>query len=804
MRYRNRLRLLITPPLLGLLCIGFYAATKAQSTLKEQVLKSANASSQEIMLEIERSLTTPIEEWTAIASSTAIQQSLQEANLLTESPEWKQAVLDRDNDWINGQEDKELFNNLINSNLANDLRTHIQSRVGDSGKYRYGEVFITCRGGVNVAQSSRTSDYYQADELWWQLAMQDGLYLSEPGHDESADIYSVDLCLRIDDQNSSPMGVIKIVVNLDSITALIKARAELLKQSGVHEVILLTDDGRLIYTSAPTNLPLLSNEYATLLQGEHALRSIRNLKGISSDAFGVVSSFQDAPLTGWRTLVLWDEKTLFASTKLLRWQILAVATTVIILTAFAAMYIARSMENRIAKIAMTATACTHGNRECPEPDMGADEIGDLSRALCSLIQSLDSNERSLRDERALLESVISTIPFHVYWRNADLQITGCNSAFAHWIGCEHPSDVIGKDESLSDIIPSDLLSLFTEDSSILEKGHQILHDEREFARHDGSTTTIQVSKLPLVDDQGKLHGLLGGFVDITEIKKLQTQLHQAQKLESIGQLAAGIAHEINTPAQYVGDNTRFLQNEFTGLLKVIDQYAEHLNTEGPQISWEDRFRLIRATLEEVDYEFIREEIPQAITQSIEGIDRITGIVKAMKDFSHPGSESTEPADLNAAIQSTATVCSNRWKYVADIEYDLDPELGPVPCYLAEFNQVMLNLIVNAADAIESFTKDSESKGLIKISTKESDGKAVISVVDNGGGMPESVLEKIFDPFFTTKVVGKGTGQGLSISHDVITNKHGGSIECSSEEGIGTTFVIQLPTQGMAQSTDKAA
>lgn len=276
---------------------------------------------------------------------------------------------------------------------------------------------------------------------------------------------------------------------------------------------------------------------------------------------------------------------------------------------------------------------------------------------------------------------------------------------------------------------------------------------------------------------------------------------ESQKLESIGQLAAGIAHEINTPAQYVNDNTRFLQTEFDGILKVIDSYAQQLNTDGPSLSWEQRAMKIRQTLEDVDYEFIREEIPQAINQSLEGIERITGIVKAMKDFSHPGSECTEPADLNNAIQSTAMVCSNRWKYTADIEFDLAQDLGPVPCYLAEFNQVILNLIVNAADAIESISGEESAKGWIKVTTTKLADTVEIRVQDNGGGMPESVRSRIFDPFFTTKEVGKGTGQGLSISHDVIVNKHKGTLDCVVEDGVGTTFIVVLPLHEFAESVD---
>lgn len=279
---------------------------------------------------------------------------------------------------------------------------------------------------------------------------------------------------------------------------------------------------------------------------------------------------------------------------------------------------------------------------------------------------------------------------------------------------------------------------------------------------------------------------------INERDLLQGQLLEAQKLESIGQLAAGIAHEINTPTQFVGDNVRFLQAEFKGVLKLLDHCARQLDTDATPQGWEERSQKIVQALEEMDYEFLRDEIPQALDQSIDGIDRIAKIVNAMKEFSHPGSSVMDPADINSAIKSTTVVCSNRWKYAAEIKFDLDEDVGLVPCMLGEFNQVILNLVVNAADAIESMNNGTGEKGLIQISTQRHGDSVSICVEDNGGGMPESVRTKIFDPFYTTKEVGKGTGQGLAISWDVIVNKHSGSIVCETDDGVGTKFIIQLP------------
>jgi signal transduction histidine kinase len=205
-----------------------------------------------------------------------------------------------------------------------------------------------------------------------------------------------------------------------------------------------------------------------------------------------------------------------------------------------------------------------------------------------------------------------------------------------------------------------------------------------------------------------------------------------------------------------------------------------------------------ASLEELEMDYLLQEIPKAIQQTLDGVGRVTRIVRAMKDFSHPGLETKSPADLNRAIQSTLTVSRNEWKYVAEMETCLDPELPPVPCFQGEFNQALLNLVVNAAHAIQESLEaqgvpQGGKKGHIRVSTRRCGDLAVaVSVSDDGTGIPESLRERIFDPFFTTKPVGKGTGQGLAIVHSVIVEKHGGRIRLESAPGRGTTFRLYLP------------
>jgi signal transduction histidine kinase len=280
-------------------------------------------------------------------------------------------------------------------------------------------------------------------------------------------------------------------------------------------------------------------------------------------------------------------------------------------------------------------------------------------------------------------------------------------------------------------------------------------------------------------------------VDITQRKVMETHLAQAQKLESIGQLAAGIAHEINTPTQYIGDNTRFLQDVFRDLDGLLERYATLLQATKAGMVTEALIQDIETAETTIDVAYLREEIPQAIQQSLEGVERVATIVRAMKDFSHPGGEEKTAIDLNKAIESTITVARNEWKYVADMVTDLDPTLPLVPCFPGPLNQVVLNIIVNAAHAIVGGRRGPD-KGTITLTTRQDGDWAEIRIADTGCGIPESIRDRIFDPFFTTKDVGKGTGQGLAIAHDVVVRKHAGTLTFETVEGCGTSFIIRLP------------
>ncbi len=280
--------------------------------------------------------------------------------------------------------------------------------------------------------------------------------------------------------------------------------------------------------------------------------------------------------------------------------------------------------------------------------------------------------------------------------------------------------------------------------------------------------------------------------DVTEQRELEGRLLETQKLGAIGQLAAGVAHEINTPMQFIGDNLHFAKSsvdELVGLFKLFR--AAVIDAENSALGPERLQQLLRAETD-ADFEYAQEALPGALERSLAGVDRVTKIVRAMKAFAHPGGDQLAPADLKGLIESTVMVATNEWKYVADVELQLAPSLPAVPCIAGEINQVVLNLIVNAAHAISDVVGSTGAKGRIMISATADDTNAEIRVTDTGTGIPEAARAKVFEPFFTTKELGKGTGQGLAMAYNCIVKRHRGSITFDTELGVGTTFVVRLP------------
>jgi PAS domain S-box-containing protein len=327
--------------------------------------------------------------------------------------------------------------------------------------------------------------------------------------------------------------------------------------------------------------------------------------------------------------------------------------------------------------------------------------------------------------------------------------------------------------------------------------------EVEMKKKDGQIISVLINAHVRHSDTGEFMGTQGTVMDISHRKYQETEHIHSQKLAAIGSLAAGIAHEINTPVQYVRDNMTFIQESFNGVNLVLEA-SSHLvkliQNNRPETAIKVAVETLALAIEDADLSYLKEEIPLALEQSLGGLGKVSRIVRSMKEFSHPGGDVWELTDINHTLDNTITVARNEWKYVATIKRDFDKTLPLVKCNPGELSQVFLNMIINASQAIlDGLGEDSSGKGVITIGTRSRGAWVEIQISDTGSGIPKKLQSQIFDPFFTTKEVGRGTGQGLAISHSVVVDKHKGKIWIQTSSEKGSCFIIQLLVNGLEKS-----
>jgi len=418
---------------------------------------------------------------------------------------------------------------------------------------------------------------------------------------------------------------------------------------------------------------------------------------------------------------------------------------------------------------------------------GGEVVGVIG--ICRDITKHRITEDALRAANLEIEQLITSLSSILIALSLDLIVTRWNHLGTQILGV--PSDsAIG--HSLKDL---NILWKWAEIEAGILQCHECLApvymEPQGFTRTDGSDGYLGISISPIFDNDKALTGYIILGADITEKIILQNRLAQAQKLESIGHLAAGIAHEINTPIQYIGDNVLFLQRGCKDLLAIVHAYTEFLIAIEQETVSSNLIEPLKRLQQDIDLPYLVGEIPKAIQQSLDGINRVTEIVHALKGFSHPGVKTRTFLSINRALEDTLTVARNEWKYVADVVTDFDPDLPEVLCQAGEINQVFLNILVNAADAIAEVVGNSGKKGKITVCTRQNGEWVEVHISDTGTGIPINVQHHIFEPFFTTKDVGKGSGQGLAIAYDIVEVKNGGTLTFETKMGEGTTFVIRL-------------
>ena len=419
----------------------------------------------------------------------------------------------------------------------------------------------------------------------------------------------------------------------------------------------------------------------------------------------------------------------------------------------------------------------------------------LRNAQTDLEERVAQRTAELAERGELVKLLLDSTPSAMYGIDFDGNCTFCNPAALRLLGYDDAAETLGQNihylihhtRADGSHYPQEAGPVF----GSLRTGKDAHLIEESFWRKDGTRFPGEYSSRR-VRRNGEVVGAVVTFVDSTDRKRQEIEVRQSQKLEAVGRLAAGIAHEINTPIQFVGDNTRFLVNSFQHELKLMAKYEDLLQSAARGPVSAALLEEVAATRRDADWPYLQEEIPRAMEQMLEGLGRVSTIVRGMKEFSHVDRSNEKSAgDINRAIESTLIVVRHELKPVADVETQFG-ELPAVMCQLGDLNQVFLNLLVNAAHAIGDVVKDTAARGTIRIATRTDGDWVEISITDSGTGIPEEVRDKMFDPFFTTKEVGKGTGQGLALARAVVVENHGGTLTFVTEMGKGTTFLVRLP------------
>ena len=422
-------------------------------------------------------------------------------------------------------------------------------------------------------------------------------------------------------------------------------------------------------------------------------------------------------------------------------------------------------------------------------------------AFSSIAGQIAQFVRTKRTEEALLRSeerarlLFATIPHAAYVFDLEtLDFLEVNDVAVQLYGYSREEFMHMK---TTDIRPPEAAQVLKDYLREKVKSHTACAGQWKHLTRSGCVIDVEIN-YHMLDYDGR-RAALTIAQDVTERNKLEISLRHAQKLEAVGGLASGIAHELNTPIQFVGDNIRFLQDSFNSLETLLGKLQEvRCAAEAGSVAG----RLLREANQAVtdgDLPYLMEEIPKALNQSLDGVERVATIVRAMKDFAHSDQSQRAAADLNKALASTLIVARNEIKYVADVITDFG-DIPPVECRLGDLNQVFLNLLVNAAHAIEGAMNITGKKGVIRVQSRHEGDHVKIAFSDTGSGIPAAIRDKVFEPFFTTKAVGRGTGQGLAISRTIVVDKHGGSLTFETEMGRGTTFWITLP---VSSTTAKA-
>jgi len=821
---------------------GYICLDASQKALQESIGESSASLAAATLDRIDSGIYSRIEEFQTYSTDSILQEITKESNKKFEKLDDIQSYIEqKDKEWTSVPKETltDFMQELVNNRPSEELRKRLKFYEQEYGYQVFGEIFVTNKYGANVAQTGKTTDYRQNDEQWWHAAKKDGLYVKDVGYDESADVYSTDIGIRIDDEAGNFAGVMKVVLNIQEAINVVNETG-LTRGHKWHKTMhfkLLTKDGKIIYSTKPgfqifenINVDLFSRFGQAEGAGhKHYFIGKADEPGAEEHLFAHAHSrgYKDYKGLGWFLAVERETQEIFAPVARLRKTLLLIPFVATILALVLALFISHFISTPITKLKDAAAEIGAGNFDTNIEIKSNDEIGQLGASFKKMAEDVRKTARSIHKlnkeitGRKLAEEALheSELIFKTIFENAGGAIfivdnkTGkilkCNSKAEQLLGRPR-IEVIGMHQS--ELFPKDeekCKERFAAAAHIQER--LVVDYEGEVQHKDGRRTPvwIDVQRIRI----GSKNLSVGLFIDIAErkkseeatklaykkveeanieLKQVQSQMVQSEKLASIGELAAGVAHEMNNPVGFVASNFETLENYIKKIQSLLETYDELVK----QIETSEKTELLNKAhdldqcRDDMKIDFILGDIQGLLDDSREGLDRVTNIIQNLRDFSRidqPGS--LDEYNLNDGIESTLVVARNEIKYDTDIKTDLG-ELPHISCNSGQINQVFLNILVNAAQAIKSQERD--DKGTITVRTYASDDEVVCEISDNGPGIPPDKLPKVFDPFFTTKPPGKGTGLGLSVSYDIIVNKHNGKLLTESTVGEGAKFTIKLP------------
>ena len=821
--------------------VGYISVNTSQKALKKTIGENSVALANQVMDSIDRDIHSKIERLQGFADP-SLQKVLIKSNQEFERLDNIQNyVNEKEREWtsVPKEEITPFMKELNNNELSKALRKRTRFYEEKYGFSVFPEVFVTNKYGANAAQSGRTSDYRQDDEEWWQRAEKDGLYVGDVEYDESAATHSIAIGMRIDDEEGNFVGIMKAPLNIGEVINIIKT----IEATHKHETVefkLITKGRKIIYSTEESELfEQIPDEFLSTFgcsTGKHVEYFISegDKPGESEELFAHAHSkgHRDFKGLGWILIVEHKTEEIFAPVAKLKNILLIISFIVTTSAVLIGLFISRSISAPIKKLKAATAEIGKGKLDTKIDINSKNEIGKLAQSfekmrgdLKTSTTSIDNLNKEIAErkqtEHLLRESEARYRTLYESSRDAIMIITpptwkfvAGNQATLELFGAQSEEEFITKgawdispeyqpDGQLSSEKAKDAIEkAMKEGSNFFEWQHMKL-DGKEFSATVLLTRVdlegrelLQATVRDITERKQAEEGIETAYEQLEqsnmELKEMQSQMVQNEKLASIGQLAAGVAHEMNTPVGFVASNFQTLESyvkKFTDLLKMHDELAGIIETT-EKTELLDKANVISQSRDDMKIDFMLEDLQELFDDSKEGLGRITDIIQNLRDFSRidqPGS--LDEFNINDGIESTLVVANNEIKYDADIKMDLS-KVPPVFCHSSQINQVFLNILLNASQAIKSKKKD--DKGTITIRTYPMDDQVVCEIFDNGCGIAPENLSKIFDPFFTTKVVGEGTGLGLSVSYDIIVNKHKGELLADSTVGEGTTFTIKLP------------